>query len=175
VSPCADTGARTPIGVSGNSSSPITSLTPFTPPERIHESPKTEISSIPCLPLIYENVQTHSNDLGSQTKNKICIDEASATVGRTSVIVNRPSATATVDTQCCGTATSVIKMARTESERELTKEENIPVYNDFEMEVVHISQEDEIYLLKEKNVVIANPPINFKKVYLHNNENANGD
>ena len=82
-----------------------------------------------------------------------------------------------MDTECCGTATSVIKMARTEPEHELTisKEERIPVDTDFEMEVIDISQEDEINPLKEKNVVIENHPIDFKKVYLHNTENVNWD
>jgi hypothetical protein len=154
-----------------NSSSPITSVPPFSLTERIQELSKPEMCSIPNLPLNYENIQNQSNNQEKQSMKKQSIDKISATVGRNSVIVNKPSATATVDIQCCGAATSVIKMARYEHELSIRKEENIPVDTDHEMQVVDISQED-VNPLKEKNVIIENPSNVF---YLHTTKNGKND
>ena len=69
-----------------------------------------------------------------------------------------------MDIQCCGTPTYVIKMAGKEHEQELSisKEDNILVYTDYDIEVVDISQED------EEGVIIENPPKDYQIVYLHN-------
>ena len=163
-----------PITLS-NSSSTITSLTAFSPPETIQESPKKahEMCSIPILQLSYENDQTQSNNLEAQIKKNISTDETLATVGRRSVIVNKPSTTATVDTQICGTATSVIKMPIREPKLTTSKGENIPNDTGDEIEVVDISQDDEVNPINVEDAIIENHPNGFQKLYIQNTENVN--